>query len=388
MSKTCSKCNEIKPLDGFHKYKSGKFGVTSKCKECRKVESRAINNPKLIESKKCSVCGVNKKASEFYARRNAKNGCSSACKVCKEARDKERFRDPVKYIKLLHKTMRTNAKKRKLEVSIEIQELLDLYKAQNGICPLSKLKMETEQPHMDSRYDKPLFNISIDRIDSNKGYISGNVQLVCGIMNMMKTYLQQNEFIQYCKLIAGKITLSELNVNPVRYEATLKVENKEIIGPTKRCAKCTFFKSVEDFGNHSKTNDGYRTSCKECEKESRAINGAKLEQFVKRLYGTLLKNAKDRNIQVYITEQHIIKLYEKQHGLCNITKTLMTCITSMKGSFRGQKYLNNISIDRIDSIKSYTHDNIQLVSNIVNSMKWHLPQEKFIELCTIVANNN
>lgn len=44
------------------------------------------------------------------------------------------------------------------------------------------------------------------------------------------------------------------------------------------------------------------------------------------------------------------------------------------------------SIDRIDSSKGYTKDNIQLVVRKVNMMKQHYTQEEFIEICKAVAN--
>ena len=45
------------------------------------------------------------------------------------------------------------------------------------------------------------YNISIDRIDSSKGYIKGNIQLVCGIVNVMKSDSSEDEFLQLCKKI-------------------------------------------------------------------------------------------------------------------------------------------------------------------------------------------
>ena len=35
--RTCTKCGVTKPLDEFHKSKTGKDGVQSRCKECRNV---------------------------------------------------------------------------------------------------------------------------------------------------------------------------------------------------------------------------------------------------------------------------------------------------------------------------------------------------------------
>jgi hypothetical protein len=46
------------------------------------------------------------------------------------------------------------------------------------------------------------------------------------------------------------------------------------------------------------------------------------------------------------------------------------------------------SLDRIDSSKGYTLDNIQWVHKHINIMKWDLTQEEFIRLCYLVAQNN
>ena len=46
------------------------------------------------------------------------------------------------------------------------------------------------------------------------------------------------------------------------------------------------------------------------------------------------------------------------------------------------------SIDRIDSLKEYTLDNIQLVHKNVNYMKNKYSQEYFIKMCKLISNNN
>ena len=46
------------------------------------------------------------------------------------------------------------------------------------------------------------------------------------------------------------------------------------------------------------------------------------------------------------------------------------------------------SIDRIDSNKGYTKDNIQLVHKDINLMKNAFTQEHFIKMCKLVAENN
>ena len=47
-----------------------------------------------------------------------------------------------------------------------------------------------------------LGNVSIDLIDNTKGYVKGNIALVCLAINMMKYTLELKELIEWCKLIA------------------------------------------------------------------------------------------------------------------------------------------------------------------------------------------
>ena len=44
-------------------------------------------------------------------------------------------------------------------------------------------------------------NISIDRIDSAVGYVRGNVQFVCDVVNRMKQDLPQSEMFIWCRRV-------------------------------------------------------------------------------------------------------------------------------------------------------------------------------------------
>jgi hypothetical protein len=44
-------------------------------------------------------------------------------------------------------------------------------------------------------------NISIDRIDSNKGYTKDNIQLVCAYVNIMKSDKSIEELKYFCQCI-------------------------------------------------------------------------------------------------------------------------------------------------------------------------------------------
>ena len=75
-------------------------------------------------------------------------------------------------------------------------------------------------------------------------------------------------------------------------------------------------------------------------------------------------------------------MYEKQGKKCALSGIEMTYVL-------GKGYIpTNISIDRIDSSKSYSEDNIQLVCRAVNEMKRALTVEEFLLFCESVTNFN
>ena len=43
MEKKCTKCGETKPVDEYHKKKSGKYGRRGRCKECRREDTKIYN---------------------------------------------------------------------------------------------------------------------------------------------------------------------------------------------------------------------------------------------------------------------------------------------------------------------------------------------------------
>lgn len=63
---------------------------------------------------------------------------------------------------------------------------------------------------LQSRRENPGFwtKVSVDRIDSSKGYIAGNVQLVCNWANRAKATLTDGEFADFCRLVVARAAQS------------------------------------------------------------------------------------------------------------------------------------------------------------------------------------
>lgn len=158
----------------------------------------------------CKKCFIPKNEKDFSddKREKYRNFKCVYCRDCARKLSKkyflERKTDLKFYLQRLiygitHKLKNTksNYKKYKdLEMLITPEDLYDLYIKQNGKCAISGMEMT----HFIGQ-GRVIKNISIDRIDSFKGYIKDNIQLTCLIVNTMKSDLDKDSFLDICKII-------------------------------------------------------------------------------------------------------------------------------------------------------------------------------------------
>lgn len=88
--------------------------------------------------------------------------------------------------------VRKNAEKRKLEFSIVPKDAWEKYIEQGKICALTGLELV---------FSKKNQSASLDRIDSTKGYVKGNIQWVHRDLNTMKWNFKIDYFVELCKLV-------------------------------------------------------------------------------------------------------------------------------------------------------------------------------------------
>lgn len=87
---------------------------------------------------------------------------------------------------------------RNIEFSLSIEQIWDLFVKQNKKCAISGIDISLNS----SKRHGEKGTASLDRINSSKGYIEGNIQWVHKDINTMKWDFTQEEFINYCKIIA------------------------------------------------------------------------------------------------------------------------------------------------------------------------------------------
>jgi hypothetical protein len=87
---------------------------------------------------------------------------------------------------------------------IDLPYLRDLWLSQKGLCALSGLSIDL--PRNTAAWEEGERNpwkASLDRIDSSKGYIKGNVQFVVAMANICKGVFRKEDVIKFCSAVAA-----------------------------------------------------------------------------------------------------------------------------------------------------------------------------------------
>lgn len=171
---------------------------------------------------RCRICGQYKPPECFYYSKLEKyrNYKAPECKQCMSER-KKRYRKNVpvrsdieKHLAILLNGCKSrikhssSIKRRNLQFDLDYKFLYELYKKQEGKCAISGLPMTYNVGH-----GRNYHNISIDRIDSTKGYTKDNVQLVCAQVNMMKSDMTMEMFYNFCENILKNKSSNGKNKN-------------------------------------------------------------------------------------------------------------------------------------------------------------------------------
>lgn len=130
---------------------------------------------------------------------------------------------------------------------------------------------------------------------------------------------------------------------------------------------------------------GSTKRCKSCARRPYLRDGTLLSTIAINAYNRIINGLNTReklkDMEFNITPKFIDDLLSKNH---------YCALSGIDLSFDISKQMNdqNLSIDRIDSSKGYTMDNVQLVDKKINMMKGTLSNEEFIDLCKKVAEHN
>ena len=139
---------------------------------------------------KCSCGETDPK--NFYGGSN-----KGMCKKCAIEYGKKYYKENLIRAKI--NGAKSRAKYKNLEFDIDVEYIEKLLIDQNNRCFYSNIEFNNEIENI---------SVSIDRIDSKKGYTKDNTRLVCSGVNLMKSDFVEEEFLGYIKSIYSNLFLN------------------------------------------------------------------------------------------------------------------------------------------------------------------------------------
>lgn len=92
------------------------------------------------------------------------------------------------------------ARARDKSMNLDLDYIKQLWESQKGRCAFTGIELTTWDSHRYASGRKNQIRLaSLDRIDSSKGYVKGNVQFVSSALNLAKSDLGDQEFRQGLK---------------------------------------------------------------------------------------------------------------------------------------------------------------------------------------------
>lgn len=180
-NKVCLKCGETKRTDEFARRSGPKSNFRNICQECMKAYQRAY--------------AQTDKMREYGRNRMRKYRADPALKAKERKTRTERNRQSPRYA--LNLAIH-NAKKRHV-VGITTDYLMELFEKQAGVCAISGIAMTWSRGKIEPT------SMSIDKIEPERGYIEGNVRLVCYAVNMFRGRMTDAEMLDMARAIVANL---------------------------------------------------------------------------------------------------------------------------------------------------------------------------------------
>lgn len=205
---TCKYCGETKHYSLFR--------TKSVCKDCRYEyqKKRIINKSnhrrwgeyldkcKLSKTKNyiCRRCGKTKLGIEFISKLICKE-----CSYKSHRKYLEKVGTPMgKYWQIKH-----SAKRRGIFLKMEISDFVNWWNNQDRKCLYCE-RTEEEIKNSIDILDSRTHKLSIDRLDSFKGYTLDNIALACPRCNSIKgKFFTKNEMLEIGKIIKRKLNVQK-----------------------------------------------------------------------------------------------------------------------------------------------------------------------------------
>ncbi|MBO0351698.1 hypothetical protein J0895_21975 [Phormidium pseudopriestleyi FRX01] len=258
------------------------------------------------------------------------------------------FRHPLKII-------RKSVKHRKIEASVTLQDLKQIWDQQGGICPYTGWDLVLF-PCTTDYQSRPLTTnrASVDRIDSAKGYSLDNIQFVAVMANLAKHSFKEAELLEFCQAVYQNYKSQGRSL-------------ENIAGGQDRELKFLFQSNPVTFNSPR--------------------GGPRIDSYSPfRQHLNLARNhARMKGRECSLTLEDLKQLWERQGGRCVYTGWELENPPTTNGWLQCDRHPRRASLDRIDSTQGYRLGNVQFVAVMANYAKRDFPEEKLLEFCTTVV---
>lgn len=228
--------------------------------------------------------------------------------------------------------------------------------SQANICRVNTVNMKT--PELYRQYNHDFFNKNYVEMGKTAQQISKEIaRSTTFVFNQLKKYdipkrIYQRAVKDLTNQVFGKLTV-------IRQDFTKPFNDR---GATWVCkCDCGTVKVMRSKGllSGDMQSCGCRTSFKE-------ISGSYLY--------SIKSNAAKRGLVFNCSNEELWSIYLKQNKKCALSGVEIKFAPALK---KGQQ---TASLDRIDSSKGYTFDNVQWVHKEINKMKSNLPEGEFLQI--------
>jgi len=163
----------------------------------------------------------------------------------------------------------------------------------------------------------------------------------------------------------------------------IKRDGSDKYGHAKYICLCNCGNSCNIIGNSLETGNTQSCGCSSRKMGKLHQLWTGYEEIPMHYFSRIKKGAIDRGFDFDISIEDIWDLFIKQNRRCKLSGVLLMFSPTNK-----TKKLQTASLDRIDSNIGYNMENIQWIHKHLNTMKWHLFNDDFINWCHAVSDFN
>jgi len=195
-SKSCRSCSQKK-----RRIESGKYKIGYKVLNLTIIGEHYQYKGNTFYKVQCDCGHIYHTGHSTFSRKNRLPKCNN-CFLQSDKKPKRHNMITYHISKGEYNRLFKNAQNRGIEFTVSPEYLETIFINQKCKCNLTGLDIYINR----SQRDKNNVNkhiASLDRIDSSKGYIEGNIQWLYKDINLMKMHFTQEYFINICKLISN-----------------------------------------------------------------------------------------------------------------------------------------------------------------------------------------